>query len=382
MLGYVEINVTGPFCERFITLCGMHSRDIWDIRRNKECVTCFAMAKEYKNLRYEAKMSGSKLKISKKYGLPFLLKNNRHRRGIFVGLLLSLIMIYVLSGYVWNIDITGNSTLSSEAVKSSLSEFNVYVGMKKKNIDPRNIKEGIMAKYDGVSWMSINPVGTTLSVNISERVEPPQIQNNTDPCNIVAKTDGVIKSIKVTEGKALVKVGDAVLKGDVLISGIVEYSNGSVVMKQARGEVVAICEEVHSTNVPLKREILVDSGQQKTKNILNFFNFKIPLYIGELDESWEKKVEKHPVVIDGVELPLGITKGIFTKKIKQTEILSVKKAVEIGKNDIKNKLKIHDENSKVELISETVKQEKSAVKLTQKFSIVESIGISEKVLIF
>ena len=254
--------------------------------------------------------------------------------------------------------------------------------MKKKNVDPQNITEGIMSKYDGVSWMSINPIGTTLSVNISEKVEPPNVQDNTEPCNIVAKCDGVIKNIKVTEGRAVVKVGDAVVKGDVLISGIVEYSNGSVVMKQARGEVIAACEEIYSSTVPLKREIFVDTGEKKVRNVIHFFNLKIPLYIGELDASWEKNVERKPITIDGVELPCGVTKGVFSKKIKQTEFLSLEKAVELGKKDIENKLKIHDKNSKIELLKEDIKQDESAMILTQKFSVVESIGNSEKVLIF
>ena len=40
------------------------------------------------------------------------------------------------------------------------------------------------------------------------------------PCNVVAAADGYIVRIEAYEGAAKVKVGDSVVKGDLLISGV------------------------------------------------------------------------------------------------------------------------------------------------------------------
>lgn len=380
--GYVKFIASGPFCERFVNLCGINNRDIWNIKKCNDGLVCYTKAKEYKNLRVEARKSQTKIKIIKKFGMPFMIHKNRHRYGIPVGVVSSVILLSILSGYVWNIDVSGNKALSKDAIHNSLNEYGVYVGMKKSNLDPPNIREGIMAKYDGISWMSINPTGTTLYVNISERTVPPDVQNNSEPCHIVAKCDGIIKSIKVTEGRAMVKEGDAVVKGDLLVSGIVEYSNGAIVMKQAKGEVIAQTYNVYSAEIPFLQENLVETGRIKTRNVLNIFNISIPLYIGELNENWVKTVVNKPVIIDGVELPFGITQGVFTEIKKENIIISVEKALEIGKNDIADKMKIYENTKNFDLVDEIVKYDENSLKITQKFSCVENVGISEKVLIF
>jgi len=180
----------------------------------------------------------------------------------------------------------------------------------------------------------------------------------------------------------MVKEGDAVVKGDLLVSGIVEYSNGAIVMKQAKGEVIAQTYNVYSAEIPFLQENLVETGRIKTRNVLNIFNISIPLYIGELNENWVKTVVNKPVIIDGVELPFGITQGVFTEIKKENIIISVEKALEIGKNDIADKMKIYENTKNFDLVDEIVKYDENSLKITQKFSCVENVGISEKVLIF
>jgi similar to stage IV sporulation protein len=45
------------------------------------------------------------------------------------------------------------------------------------------------------------------------------------PCNIVASRDGIIQEMVVLEGQAVVKVGDTVKKGQLLVSGLFEDSD-------------------------------------------------------------------------------------------------------------------------------------------------------------
>ncbi len=63
--------------------------------------------------------------------------------------------------------------------------------------------------------MEVHPRAT---VKVVEKKEPAPSQG---PCHIVAKKEGVIDSILVLEGQAMVKEGDLVRKGQVLISGAI-----------------------------------------------------------------------------------------------------------------------------------------------------------------
>lgn len=380
--GYVKVRATGPFYERFINLCGTNNRDIWDIKIDENSVIFFTKAKEYKRLKTEARKSSTKIRILKKYGLPFLINKNRKRYGIPVGLMLSLLLICYLSGFVWNIEIKGNHKLSSRSIDESLSSCGVFVGMKKSDLDPQNAKEKVMAKYSDISWMSINPIGTTLYVDISERVSPPNLKNDEEPCHIVAKCDGVIKSIKVTEGRAMVKVGDAVVKGDLLVSGIVEYSNGVTVLKSAKGEVVAQTQKQYSSEKEYLQKIEMKTGRIKNRTVLHFFNISIPLYIGQVKGNYDRSVTTNYLTINKVKLPLGISKGKFEEKCLKEQIISKEDALEEAKNDIESRRKSDYEDAESKLLKESIECTETGVVVVKEYCGIENIGIVEKVLIF
>lgn len=56
-------------------------------------------------------------------------------------------------------------------------------------------------KNEQIGWISLNIMGSTMSVNIEEKAPKPDTPDFKTPCNIKANNDGVITSIKPQEGK-------------------------------------------------------------------------------------------------------------------------------------------------------------------------------------
>lgn len=380
--GYVNAEATGEFMERFLNLCALKKRDIWNIRRrdNKICFT--AKAKEYKNLRNDARRSRVKLKVVKKTGLPFVIYRSRRRYGIPAGIVVGFVIMFILSGCVWNINITGNEQLSDEAVTYALREYGVYEGMKKSDLDPTNTREKIMSKYNGIAWMSLNPDGTTLEVNISEKTAPPNQSGDGQPCNLIAKCDGVITSVQVVSGKAMVSVGDAVVKGDILVSGIMEYSENVRIIKEAKGVVTAKTVRSISSTVALESEEMVPTGRKKTKNVLHFYNANVPLYLGNLPKNWSKTTQSKFLKVNNVKLPIGLTTAVFAENNKEKINISADDATEIARNDIKTRIKSLLKDERYEMLQEIVRNDEKSVSVTQKYSGDEDIAITQKLLIF
>lgn len=81
--------------------------------------------------------------------------------------------------------------------------------------------------------------GSLLCIEIREKRKAAAFYDDTVPTNVVASEDGLILSCDVLQGTEEVKVGSAVRKGDLLISGIVTYRNGSEKMLHADGIVRA-----------------------------------------------------------------------------------------------------------------------------------------------
>lgn len=79
LLGYVKFEATGVFCERFINLCSYNGIKIWGIIKKQEKICAYILARDYKKLRRIAKKTLMHPRVTRRYGLPFILRKFRAR---------------------------------------------------------------------------------------------------------------------------------------------------------------------------------------------------------------------------------------------------------------------------------------------------------------
>lgn len=145
-----------------------------------------------------------------------------------MGMLLFAGLIYYLSGFIWNIEVNGNSYLSEEVVLCFLSKEHASFGTKKKNIDCAALEETLRSRYPEVIWTSIKIYGTKMTVDIQENLLPEENyeeKKEETAHDIVAADDGLITEMITRSGTPAVTVGTPVKKGDVLVNGYVEILN-------------------------------------------------------------------------------------------------------------------------------------------------------------
>ena len=75
----------------------------------------------------------------------------------------------------------------------------------------------IRLERDDIAWMSIDLNGTNVIVKIVENTEKPKMVNEEEYCNIVAKKTGVITKINARSGTPLVREGEVVEEGMILV---------------------------------------------------------------------------------------------------------------------------------------------------------------------
>ena len=74
ILGYVDINVSGFFTERFINLCFAKSIFLWKLNRIGSCeIEARISRSDFWKIRSISRLSKCKVKITKKSGIPFIL---------------------------------------------------------------------------------------------------------------------------------------------------------------------------------------------------------------------------------------------------------------------------------------------------------------------
>ncbi len=218
--GYLTVRIHGTSPERFINLCCNKQIYLWNLLRNGDDYQFQISVKNYKELKPVAKKTGLIPRIHKRHGLPFLLHRYRKRKGFFAGVLICGIAVYMMSLFIWDISILGGSKYTPEAMIKFLDDKDIYTGIRKKKVNCQEIEETIRLAYKDIGWVSAEIKGTRLIVKITETNMPAPIVEATAPSHIVATKDAIIQSIVTRTGTPLVKPGDVVKKGDILISGI------------------------------------------------------------------------------------------------------------------------------------------------------------------
>lgn len=279
--GYVIIIVEGYFIEKFINICTHRQILLWDVRVQKErLVTMKLSIKGYRLLRPIARKTRCRVRIVNKIGLPFVFNRYRRRKAFYVGAVIFAALVYIMTSFVWSVEITGNKKLQTGQVESALARYGIKTGAFKYRISADDAVAGMMFDMRDISWISIIVKGTRVKVDLRERSEIPEIVPRDIPCDVVAVKDGLIKQVIATEGVEAVSEGDTVKKGQVLISGSIPLKGGEKKFRQvhAMGTVMARTWYEEQAPVRISEEKRLKTGEAVHDHALILFSWKLDLF--------------------------------------------------------------------------------------------------------
>ena len=384
ILGYLNIEIEGYYIEKFINLCNNKKIALWNLKREKTTILNANIGiTDFKEIRKILKKTKCRVKIKNKKGLPFIF-NKYKKRKIFVLLLaICIATIIALSNFIWNIEITGTNKINKDEIMQILEETNFKVGTLKSKADTKEAINKIRLERDDVAWVGIDIKGTNAVVEIVEADEKPEIINEEEYCNLVASKDGIISKVNAANGTPLVKEGDVVKKGDILVAGWLEGKYTGTRYVHATGSVEARVWYSQKEKVPLKQIEKEYTGKTETKYSLNINNFKINLYkrLSNFEKYDTIEEYKKLQLFSDFYLPFGLTK-ITNKEYNEKEIIlqkedaknqAVNLAEEKINEQIKDKSKILNKQIKVNNTDEYIEVEVV-------YEVLETIETKEKIV--
>lgn len=311
--GCLYIEISGEGAERLLSRCARRGILLWNSARCGSTVRCRIGVEDFRRMRKIIPGCGARVHIITKTGMPFLIKRYSARAGIPVGAALFLAILIYLSGFVWSVEVEGNKRLSKEEIIAECAALGFSPGTPKRAVKPGLARQELLLKKSGLSWCAFNLEGCRLTVEISE-TEPVNIAENA-PCDLKAAADGIVTEINVTAGKCLVKVGDTVRRGELLVSGV-EERNGATVFVHSAGSITAVTERELTVEGNYLQRHTEKSGRECTKRVLSAFGVKIPLYVGAVTGEYESEKSVKKLFLFGKELPL----VLYEKKYRFTEV--------------------------------------------------------------
>ncbi|MDP4145879.1 MAG: sporulation protein YqfD [Bacillota bacterium] len=273
--GIIVIEAYSRNPERFINLLWKNGVYIKRIRRiNISTLRLEVKLSDYGEIQKCAARTQTKMKILDRKGLSFFVLRLRNRTAMVIGAFLFIGIIYYLSTFIWGIQITTENNVSPYEIREQLKTIGIVPGINKKNINVHALEDKITDINPNVIWAKVRIEGSELKVIIAERHSPPNIVNDNTACNLVAKKDGQILRVFTTAGTAVVKSGDIVRKGQVIVKGEQGGPN-SIYQVHAKGEVIAKTYNEKEMDVPLKKINRERTGKEVESIYINIWGKNI-----------------------------------------------------------------------------------------------------------
>lgn len=383
IMGYVSIKVEGYYIERFINICMSKNIFFWNMKREKSSIMYANVGiDEFKKIKEVAKKLSCKVSIERKKGLPFIFNKYKKRKIFLLLLIVVIFTLIVCSNFVWNMEITGLEKISYEEIYNQLEANGLKIGTCKNKIDTKKIIGNIRLERNDIAWIGINIVGTNAKVEIVEAKEKPEILDENDYCNIVADKECIITKINVQNGTGMVKVGDIVKKGDILVEGTINGKYMDTIYVNSSAEIQGKVWYSKKKKESFIQNIEEKTGNEEKKYAIKFNNFQINLYktLSKFENYDTINEERKLSIFSNFYLPIEI--------IKINNYEKITREIKYEENDLKEKvIKSLEEELKQEvgedknIVNKYVNYKKTedGIEVELVYEVLENIGTKEKI---
>ena len=344
----VEIKLLNP--DRILNIFWNRNINIYKI--NKKNVSTMRLDIDYIN--YDEvceiiKALGGKVSIVKSWGVIFWIKQLKGKISLVLGLILFLVVIFLLSNYIWAIDISVQENISPFEIRQQLKNIGIRPGIAKKDIVVGDIEKKLENANGEILWLRVRVEGSTLNVAIEEKINPPTEWSG-EYGNLVATEDGEIVKVYTYAGRPAVKQEQMVKKGDVLIEGL-DGNEGQEYIIRPRGMIVANTFHEKTMEVKLTGTKLERSGEKETEYYISIFGKKIYLKKAIKDFKEYDRIERSGKIFNEVVYYERTEKEIELTE-EEAEKIAIEKLEESLKKDLTRDSKVVDKIVKKQLGNE------------------------------
>ena len=219
---YAEYEIKGVNLSNLLNRLKKEGIGLYKVRFIKEkTVTLRVKIKDEKKFFAITKNLCYNVKKIKSCGKLLPLINLLKSPSVIVGALVFIIVSVYFSNLILGFTFIGSGVRHSDEVVLYLEK----AGIKENSfIDKRELEKvanGILSSTDKFSFVSVKKKGSRLIIELILSEKKPQIKNDSEK-NLYSTVDGVVEDIKLYRGTSMVKVGDRVNSGDMLVLGQME----------------------------------------------------------------------------------------------------------------------------------------------------------------
>lgn len=312
--GTVTLELTAADPERILgDLAGAGIR-LWDLRRPTAlCVVLKISRGSADQVRRIVEKDGGKLRFLGWSGAYYTLRSWRERPVLLaVMLLLAALSLFVPSRILF-VEVQGNDAVPSRLILETAAQVGLEFGVSRRSVRSERIKNELLGAVEELEWVGVNTSGCTAVITVRERQIEPEVEADT-VCNLVAAADGIVEDITMIRGTLLCHAGQAVRKGQVLVSGIKDLGICSRAV-EAEAEIYALTLRQKEAVLPAQTQIRGAVQDETVRFSVIFGKKRINLYSdsGILPTTCGKMTYSIPMRLPGgLTLPITLVVERYT----------------------------------------------------------------------
>lgn len=220
--GISVVRVCGENYAECLSNFAQEGLSFWDIRQKDRSLEMSIFSKDLDRALSLCLSACCDLQEIKVEGFPLIWQKLKKRPLLLLGLLACILLSFYLQKYVWSVEIRGADSSINYRINQLLQDRGIGFGTAGETIDSQRIKLDMLQQLPELSWLAVNRRGARLTVFYLANGSDQKMADSAST-NLLALRDAVITEYSVSEGMRLFSMGEAVRKGQVLVSGFEDY---------------------------------------------------------------------------------------------------------------------------------------------------------------
>ena len=324
--GMVQLEITSADPESALQKLSAQGIELYHVSFLSEVAVEFLIKRDQlKKLELYCVRQGDSVTLRRKVGLFWTLRELILRPVLMMGCLFFVLLVVCVPSRILFVRVEGNSAVPEKRILEAANQAGIHFGSSRRAVRSEKVKNALLEAVPQLQWAGVNTYGCTAVVSVRERSVEPEDVSQSGVSGIIAAVDGVVYSCTASRGTLLCREGEAVTKGQVLISG---YTDCGICIRadNAEGEVYALTNRTITAVTPAEHIQITGTASSNKKYSLLIGKKRIKLWkdSGNWDSSCGRMYKEYYITLPGgFQLPLGIAVDTIEEyEISPTRIAS------------------------------------------------------------
>ena len=309
LTGLLEVEVTSADPEKTLDNFRLANIDVSKVvKYNELAFSVVVSRKQYDKIRVQCQNQGSSCEIRNRIGIYWKLRAFGSRPVLLFTCIVLFFLMAWLPSRVLFVRVEGNRHIPSNKIIETAEKCGVSFGKSRRRIRSESVKNGLLQEIPQLQWAGVNTAGTVAVISVREKEVLPEQNDITEPSNLYAAIDAHVLSCTATSGTLMVKPGDSVRKGQVLISG---YTDCGICIRAERASGEITGQTTRHLDVKMPATVLVKDAIHDVKRKYSLLLRKKRIFLwkdsGIWDGSCGRMYEEYYITLPrGFRLPIAL----------------------------------------------------------------------------